>query len=94
MRNLKKVYIKNPDFVERAFDKEMILMPIYRTDTDINSMYTLDEIARSIWELVDGVRTLNEIRLQLLEQYDVSEKKLDEYLTEFFADLRKINAVS
>jgi hypothetical protein len=54
MGELKKVFNKNKDFVTREIDDELILMPIYSTNKDINEMYTLNESAAKMWSLVDG----------------------------------------
>jgi len=88
-----RILKKNPDIVTRTFDKETILMPLYKTSEDIDCIYTLDEIGARIWELIDGKRTLGKIQKILLREFEVTEDLLDKELPEFFKDLYQIKAV-
>ena len=85
---------KNPDIVTRIFDKETILILLYKTSEEIDCIYTLDEIGSRIWELIDGKRTLAKIKQKLLEEFEVTEDILDKALLEFFKDLGQIKAVA
>jgi hypothetical protein len=84
---------KNPDIVSRTIEEETILMPLYKTSDEINCIYTLNDVAARIWELIDGRRNLAQIKKKLLEEFEASEKEMDKELNKFFEDLQKIKAI-
>ena len=93
MDKSKKVYKKSRDIVCREIDNEMILMPIYKTNKDINEMYTLNESASKMWELIDGKKALNEIADELCAVYEAEKKEIETDLAEFVKDMLEIKAI-
>ncbi|MDD4202977.1 MAG: PqqD family protein [Candidatus Omnitrophica bacterium] len=94
MADLKKVFNKNKDFVTREIDDELILMPIYSTNKDINEMYTLNESAAKMWSLVDGKNTLAQIVEGVLAEYDADKDQVEKDVQEFVKDMLEIKAIS
>ena len=92
--NKTMVLRKNPDMVTRVIDDETILMPIYKTSDEINCIYTLNKVASEVWGLIDGKRTLSEIRAKVLSKFDTTEKEADEEMAKFLKDLKEIKAVA
>ncbi|MBN1405162.1 MAG: PqqD family protein [Candidatus Omnitrophica bacterium] len=92
MDNL-KVFKKNSNFVSRSIEDETMLLPIYRTSKDINCIYTFNDAAGRIWQLIDGKRTIGSIKKKLLEEFDVTEKAMDKKLHDFLKDLNSIKAI-
>lgn len=88
-----EVFKKNKDIVARVIDDETVLVPLIKTEDDIKAIYTLDNIANSIWELFDGKRSIKEIRQILLKKYDVEEKRLDKDIAKFVQELKEIKAI-
>jgi len=86
-------YQKDPNIVFRAIAGEMILVPIRRRTANLESIYTLNETAGQIWELMDGQRTLGEIRDTIVQEYDVTPKEAEADLAELVAYLEQIQAV-
>lgn len=84
---------KNPDIVRRTIEDETILMPIYKTSDEINCIYTLNEVAARIWELIDGKKNLGKIKKTLSEEFDATEKELNKKLDKFLKDLKEIKAI-
>jgi hypothetical protein len=84
---------KNPDIVSRTIEDETILMPIYKTSDEINCIYTLNDVAARVWELIDGKKNLGEVKKILLKEFDTTEKGLDKELTKLLKDLKEIKAV-
>ena len=89
-----KVYKKNPNFVARKIEDEIILVPIKREAADFEAIYNLNnEVSVRIWELIDGKRSLEEIRNKILEEFEVSSERLDKDLIQFIKDLKDIGAI-
>jgi len=88
-----KVLRKNKDMVTRVIDDETILLPIYKTSEEINCIYTLNKVASRVWELVDGKRTLLEIKKKVLKEFDTTPEEVDKEIQKFLKDLKEIKAL-
>ena len=88
-----KVLKKNPDVVTRTIDEETILMPLYKTSKEIDCIYTLNDVAARVWELIDGKRSLTKIKKMLLKEFDTTEEELDKELNKLLKDLEEIKAI-
>ena len=88
-----KVYSKNKDMVSREIDDEMILMPIYRTNKEISKMYTLNETARTMWEMIDGKSSLKRITDCLCGVYKAPRERIETDLGVLIKDLKEIKAI-
>ncbi|MBN1689268.1 MAG: PqqD family protein [Candidatus Omnitrophica bacterium] len=86
-------YTKNPDFIQREVAGECILVPLKKTAHESGSLYVLNEMAAWVWNNLDGNRTLNQIKAELLSEYDVAENNLESDLQSLFQDLTSIQAI-
>jgi hypothetical protein len=91
---LAKVYFKSDSVVFRKIGDEFILVPIRHNVGDLDSIYTLNETAARIWELIDGKRNLHEIKNMMLEEFDVTPAGAENDLIEHLQQLEGIKAVS
>lgn len=88
-----KVLKKNPDVVTRQIDKETILVPIFRNSKDADYIYTLNPVASLVWDLVDGKRTLKQIKELILRKFDATPKEADREMAKFLKDLKVAKAI-
>jgi len=88
-----KALHKNPNFVTRVIDEEPILIPLLRTSDEIDYIYTLNSSARQVWDLIDGKRTVVQIKERLLEKFDSSPEELDKKITDLLQELKQIKAI-
>lgn len=93
MQDKMKCFIKDPNIVSREIAGEVILVPIRKNVGDLESIYTLNEVAARIWELIDGKRKIWEIRDILLEEFDVTCEKIERDLAKHIRELEDIGAV-
>eukprot|EP01156_Anaeramoeba_ignava_P011363 Anaeramoba_ignava/a482935_15.p3 GENE.a482935_15~~a482935_15.p3 ORF type:complete len:104 (-),score=17.68 a482935_15:695-1006(-) len=88
--NLKKIYMISEDVVARKIEDDIIIVPIIAgigsMDDDI---YTLNDTGQSVWELMDGKRSLKEIATTLEEKYDAPFEHICKELLELIATLLK-----
>lgn len=87
------VLCKNPDMVSRVIADETILMPIYKSSDEINCIYSLNKVASGVWDLIDGKRTLEEIKKEVLKKFDTTEEEVDKEMKKFLKDLKEIVAI-
>ncbi|MBI5243715.1 MAG: nucleotidyltransferase family protein [Elusimicrobia bacterium] len=84
---------KSPDFVGRRIADEFILVPIRRKVGDLQSIYTLNETGGRVWELIDGKRTVGEIRAALLDEFDAQPAQVEEDLADILGRFEAIGAL-
>ncbi len=88
-----RVLRKNTKMVTRVIDDQTILMPTYKTSDEIDCIYTLNKAASKIWEMLDGKRTLPEIKNAILKEFDTTPQETDKVMQKFLKDLKEIKAV-
>lgn len=91
---VKGILKKNNDFVARNIEESIVLMPIYKSSKDLDCIYTLNETAGAVWNLIDGRLSMDKIKLKILKDYNVSQDKLDFQVEELIKDLKKIKAIA
>ncbi|MEW6170025.1 MAG: PqqD family protein [Candidatus Omnitrophota bacterium] len=87
------VFKKNPDMVTRKIEGETILVPIFKASDDLNCIYTLNNCASRIWDMIDGKNSIDNIKDKMLKEFDTNEKEAERELKSLFKDLKEIKAV-
>lgn len=90
---LDKVYKKNDSMVSRKIADEFILVPIRQNVGDLRSIYSLNEVAARIWELIDGKRNTKEIKAKIVEEFEITPEEVEKDLREHLRQLEKIKAI-
>jgi hypothetical protein len=90
---LDKVYKRNEALVFRKIGDECILVPIRQGVGDLESIYTLNETAARIWELLDGTAKGIEIRDKMIEEFDVIQEEAEKDLVHHLKELASIKAI-
>jgi hypothetical protein len=93
MEALDRVYQKNQNFVFRKIDDETILVPIKDSVGDLGAIYNLNQVAAFVWQHLDGKTTLQDIKHMMTGEFEVSGQDAEQDLTEFVAQLEKIDAI-
>lgn len=87
------MFKKNPNIVTRVIDEETILLPIVRTASEMNCIYTLNKSAARVWELINGKRTLKEIKARIKEEFSGTQEEIDKKFKDLISELDKIHAL-
>ena len=84
---MQKFPVRNKEIVWRNLEGEAVLL-----NPNSGKYYGLNEVGCSFWEKVDGNTSLETIIKQLLEEYDVERKTLEQDIDELATGLdnRKI----
>ncbi len=89
-----KCYGKHPNIVSRKIAGEVILVPIRQELADVNAIYLLqDDVSSRIWELIDGQRTVEEIRDIICDEFEVDPGQAEKDLIEFLNQMEKIGGI-
>ena len=84
---------KSSNIVTRELGGETILIPIFKTSTEANYIYTLNEAASAVWDMIDGKKTVAGIKKSILKRFDTTPDEAERKLQEVLKDLKAIKAV-
>ena len=85
--------MRDASIVSRKIADECILVPIRQKAEELDSIYTLNDVAARIWELVDGERSVEEMRDLIVEDFEVEAEEAETDLVEFLQQLETVGAV-
>ena len=68
-------------------------MPLFKGRDEINALFTLNKMESRIFELIDGKRSLGQLRDIVLEKYKVERSRLEHDLENFIKDAMEINII-
>lgn len=84
---------QSPNIVSRNIAGEVILVPIAKSADELESIYTLNETASTVWDALDGQRTLADLAELVVAEYDVAADVALQDLVELMEQLQQIRAV-
>ena len=90
---LGRVFKKSDAMVFRKIGDECILVPIRQGVDDLDSIYTLNQTAARIWELLDGTAKGTEIRDKITQEFDVAPEEAENDLVHHLKELASIQAI-
>lgn len=90
----KPIYRKNPDFVTRVIAEELVLVPVRRTDVDLDRFFVLNDTAQAIWKLIDGQHSLDQIKTQIIQEFDVDEATAQKDMDKLIRELEEIKGIT
>jgi hypothetical protein len=86
-------YVKKGEFVTRAVAGETIVVPITAGVGDLDSIYTLNEVGATIWELIDGTTTVEEIVSAVTRGFEVDTEQARVDVLEFVTSLAQAGLI-
>ena len=85
--------LRNEDFVARKIAGETVLVPVRQRLGDLESIYTLNEVATFIWERLAEESTIADIATALEETFSCEPAGIRRDLEEFLGQLLSLGAV-
>ena len=87
------VYAPSPDLVIRKVGDEAILVPIRNQVGDLDSVFTLNEVALRVWKLLDGQRDAAGIAEIIAGEFEVEPAVATADIDELLAALEAAHLV-
>jgi hypothetical protein len=88
-----KIFIRNQDVVSRKIAGELFLVPVKGKLADMEQIFTLTSVAEYIWGRIDGQRSLDDIRNDVVGQFDVGQEQAESDIREFVAELEEAGLI-
>ncbi len=86
-------YAKSPNIVSRKVAEETVLVPVQQPLGEEACIFTLSEVGARVWELLDGKKSVREIRNAILSEFDVKPEVAEKDLSGLLAQLKRVGAV-
>ena len=93
MHTLERLFQKDSSIVSRRIADEVILVPVSQKLGRVDFIYTLNEAAAHIWELIDGKRSLKSLRDSMVEAFQVQDSEAQEDLIMLIEQLKEVGAI-
>ena len=87
--NLNQTVTLSPEVISQEVSGETVLL-----DLDSENYFGLDEVGTRIWQLIKETNDLQAIYSTLLEEYDVSEDRLQQDLDTLLAEVTGLGLVT
>jgi hypothetical protein len=86
--SLKSVCLPSEDVVARVIEGDMIIVPLVAGmgDSD-DELYTLNETGKTIWQKLDGQKTLGQIANELAEEFSSIADEIEKDVLGFASEL-------
>lgn len=88
MEDKNAIPMKRDGLMERDLDDEIVVM-----SPEGKLLYTFEDSSLFIWNLIDGVRTIETLVECITEEYQVSATAARSDLDSFLAELRRLSLV-
>lgn len=86
-------YSKNPDIIFRKIAGEFILVPIRQKAIDLKCVYTLNQTAAFLWELIDSKQGVSQITDKFAAEFEVDSRQAQADILEIFFQLESLNLI-
>ena len=83
-----KLFTKRSDLVTRNISGETIIVPVEGHVGDLDSIYTLNEAGSTIWALLDGQTSLDQIAAAISDQFEVTPERARRDVVELIDSLQ------
>lgn len=93
MMDLDKIYCLKDRVASRKIVDEVILVPLRDSVAEMENLYTLNEVAARVYELVDGKRSVHDICAVIVDEFDVSTEQAEADVLQFVEQLSSIHAI-
>jgi hypothetical protein len=87
------VFSRAEELVTRRIAGETLVVPVRGRVGDLDSVFTLDDVASRVWELVDGRTSAGAIARAVAREYDVEAVRAAGDVAELLAEMEEAGLV-
>ena len=81
-------YIRNNETISGRLDDELVMM-----DIDKGKYFSLNPVAKRIWDLLENKMTVEELCLNLIDEYEVEEAECHTEVQEHIEEMTKMGLI-
>jgi coenzyme PQQ synthesis protein D (PqqD) len=81
-------YVRSDSVVSRVIAGETLIVPVRKGVGDLASIYSLNEVASTIWQAIAQPRSKEEIVQQVAAEFCAERQRIDVDVEAFLAEMR------
>lgn len=85
--NINEIAAAKSNFVARAVDEELVLVPLRNNVADMNEIFNLNEVGHFIWNEIQEGATVDSLTEKIVSEYDVESSVAKADLEAFLKEL-------
>lgn len=86
-------YVRSDSVVSRVIAGETLIVPVRRGVGDLASIYSLNEVATSIWNTLACARTQPEIVQQIAGEFDTAAAPVESDISQFLMEMQSAGLI-
>ena len=86
-------FVRSQSVVSRRVSGETLIVPVRGNVGDLASIYSFNEVASLIWQLLDMPRDLSELVSAVEREYDVDPAQAQQDVSKFLNDMLSVDLV-
>jgi hypothetical protein len=88
--DLKELFLKKSQFATGLVGDELILVPLKNNVSDMDALFTLNELGCYIWENINETNTENDILQSVIKEFDIDEATARKDVADFLVRLKQL----
>ena len=84
---------QNPEFIITDVGDDHVLVPVGKAAVNFNAIISLNELGKTIWNMLEKETSAEEILKSILAEYEVSEAQAKADIDSFLAKLKENGAI-
>lgn len=90
---LEQRFRKADNIISRRIAGEAVLVPLRSKAADLDAIYALNETAALVWDLLDGIHTLDQVLDRITAEFEVPRLEAENDLINLVAHFQSVRAV-
>jgi hypothetical protein len=86
--NMDSVFKKSENVVFRRIGDEYVLIPLFASVADVESIFNLNETGAALWEKIDGRKNIRDIVAEMQAEYEAENRLIEEDVIAFVNEMR------
>lgn len=78
-----RIYAKSSSLIAKVIRDQVVVVPMKAKGADLGRVYTIKGVGKRIWELINGKRSVAEIRGMITKEFAVSPQAAEKDLRGF-----------
>ena len=88
-----RIFVRSQSVVSRRVSGETLIVPVRGKVGDLASIYSFNEVASLIWQLLEMPRDVSDLVSAVEREYDVDSQQAHEDVSKFLNDMLSVDLV-
>jgi hypothetical protein len=89
-----ELYVRSDSVVSRVIAGETLIVPVRKGVGDLASIYSLNQVASSIWEAISCPCSKNEIVQLIAAEFEAERSQIERDVEAFLAEMESVGLVT